>query len=1007
MRNHLIIGLGGTGGKVIRALRKTVFQEFRSNDPEIVNLRYLYVDSSREMMGLNDATWKTLGESVQLDPRSQLLIGGGDLNQILKNLDNFPNIKPWIGSREQWTDILNSIVGETLGGQKRRLGRFLFACRTRDFKLQLNQLAGEITTGGEQELTFHICCGLAGGTGGGSVIDVISQVRNLYRDSKKYRVVVYVLLPDEFPAENWDTGNYHANGYAALLEINALSVNNLRPHDLGDRGDRLMLSDPFNGCYLFTNHNENGLKVDLDKELPNIVADFLFQKVLAIRHVGAQQIIQRIENAENGDGTPETRAGQKSIPERSKRFLTFGIKRLAIPEIEIREYLSYKFARQAALQLRFNNWDDVFGFREEPRTQDFGEIVRQKETQERWMIGDDHVTLSRGILLEEVNNKKWKPLNREWMEVIPEFVTMAKSNKDASDWLNDLERLSAQRFDETFRGLGVRKFYETKLAARKDHVREIRRKLEAELFEEWRTGVKSMHDISRELDALLLALDERLANSETKQVRAKENEALAQKKVEANRREWRHVGFIGKVFGKYDTILNAHSECLRDLYIYRTYIEAWGFAKRLLEELKTEVTRFSTDVAESAGLVDDANKEFQVRINERCNDTDKPDLRQSLVRYYNPSKVKEFAKELEKDKLEQTRQAQGVRLGLIEQLGGELDFLAFHTRISKQRFFDVMEQKCEASSKAAHDRLVSTSRDLSPLFGVNIIGKLEREFSGRDEDLKSFIHDLVSRAGNFLEFDNQEVNRAGPGIPAGVPTKVTQFMTIIPKSPENAAFATKLKEVIKSQFRGGIPVEVIESDGKLNEILLIGLTNLFPLRYAKLLRFLKERYDVRLAQTDKPDRVRLELHLEGDGTQFPELFVPDRDLVIGKALPFVILAKVLGIVQPITSPTTGSTELYLIEVDEDGLDKHTKLGRNLPDLVENLDVLAAQRFEDSVQSVLMTPEYQHQDKRSAVQAQIRSELRAVLNDRRGDIEDSIYKRFESAARKALQILKAP
>ncbi|MBV5290651.1 MAG: hypothetical protein J0648_12645 [Pelodictyon phaeoclathratiforme] len=33
MHNHLLIGLGGTGGKILRALRKNVFQEFRSNHP--------------------------------------------------------------------------------------------------------------------------------------------------------------------------------------------------------------------------------------------------------------------------------------------------------------------------------------------------------------------------------------------------------------------------------------------------------------------------------------------------------------------------------------------------------------------------------------------------------------------------------------------------------------------------------------------------------------------------------------------------------------------------------------------------------------------------------------------------------------------------------------------------------------------------------------------------------------------------------------------------------------
>ena len=339
MRNHLIIGLGGTGGKIVRALRKNIFQEFRRNDPGIVNLRYLYVDSSREMMALDDVSWKTLGESVQLDKRSQLLITGSDLTKILNNLNDFPSIQPWIGSRQQWQDILGSIVGETLGGQKRRLGRFLFACKSRDFKHQLNELVKELTTGADAAVTFHLCAGLAGGTGSGSLIDVISQIRSLYRAPKTYRIVVYGLLPEEIPYQNWDTGNYHANGYAALKELNALSVRNLRPHDISGTGERLELEDPFNGCYLFTNHNENGLKVDVEKQLPNIVADFLFQKILSIKNANAVQLLERMENAENGDGTPETRPGSNA-PERSKRFLAFGIKRLAIPETEIREYLT-------------------------------------------------------------------------------------------------------------------------------------------------------------------------------------------------------------------------------------------------------------------------------------------------------------------------------------------------------------------------------------------------------------------------------------------------------------------------------------------------------------------------------------------------------------------------------------------------------------------------------------------------------------------------------------------
>ena len=34
MANHLIIGLGGPGGSVIRARRKRIYEEFGKNEPD-------------------------------------------------------------------------------------------------------------------------------------------------------------------------------------------------------------------------------------------------------------------------------------------------------------------------------------------------------------------------------------------------------------------------------------------------------------------------------------------------------------------------------------------------------------------------------------------------------------------------------------------------------------------------------------------------------------------------------------------------------------------------------------------------------------------------------------------------------------------------------------------------------------------------------------------------------------------------------------------------------------
>jgi hypothetical protein len=995
MQNHLMIGLGGTGGKILRSLRKNIFQEFRSNDQKIINIQYLYVDSSKEMMALDDVSWRILGESVQLAECNQLLIKGGNLKQVIDNLAGYPNIKPWIGSSDQWKLILNTIVGETLGGQKRRLGRFLFACQGHSFKNQLKQRASDLTTNGNASITFHICCGLAGGTGSGCVIDVIAQIRALYPDPLAYRIVVYALLPEEIPNPNWDTGNYHANGYAALAELNALSTGSYQPLDVVDKGNRLQLKDPFNGCYIFSNQNENGLQIDVDKTLPNIVADFLFQKLIATSNADTLRLIERMENAENVDATPEICSYNKTL--RSKRFLTFGIKRLAVPETEIREYIAYIFARQAALQLRYNNWDDTSGFRDDPRNQEFGEFVRDKQTLERWFLTDEHVSLSRGILPEEVKNKNWKPILNEWLDIVPQFIGLVQALDDKV-WLNDLEKLLAQRYEENYRNVGVRKFYEIKKEALKVYIKELRRRIEEELFNEWKNGVKSMHDLSRCVMALITFLEERGRDADERISRVKANVDNAEHKVEANRNEWAKVGLLSHMLGKRRKLLDIHGELLRELYTSRTQVEAWTFAKRLLQESVTEFNTLATDISLCSTLVDESIKEFKNRIDERCNDNDKPDLRQSLVRFYNADNVRSFSRDLEKDPAIQKNQSQIVRETLIGQIAAEPSFAAFHNRITRQLFFNVLEQECTLSSQRAHDALVASDHNRQSLLGVNIIGQLDREYSGKPDELRKFTYDLVKSAGNFLEFDPQAIVIGNSNV------KISQFIIIMPKAGEHYEFANRLKTMFQNHLRGGIPVAIIESDTKPNEITLLGITYLFPLRYAKSVKFLKEKYDERIKSANNPDQIRLELHSEGDGRQFSELLPPPDNELREKLIPSLFLAKALNLITAIVNPTTGSRDLYLIDEDEFGLPVHTRLGKNLPEIAENIELHVAQILQKTSDDTLQQDGWKHIDKIHELKQKIRAELKDILTERKEDFEDAVYRRFEAAAREAIKSL---
>ena len=113
-------------------------------------------------------------------------------------------------------------------------------------------------TGASVNTVFHVCCGLAGGTGSGSVVDAVSQIRANNPDTR-YKIIIYALLPERDPDGNKAGPNYHANGYAALAELNALAVGAYQPYDIsGLSSGRLSLQDPFNCCYLFTDENEAG-----------------------------------------------------------------------------------------------------------------------------------------------------------------------------------------------------------------------------------------------------------------------------------------------------------------------------------------------------------------------------------------------------------------------------------------------------------------------------------------------------------------------------------------------------------------------------------------------------------------------------------------------------------------------------------------------------------------------------------------------------------------------------
>lgn len=995
MQNHLIIGLGGTGGKTIRAIRKLMFQSFRNEEPTDVRIGYLYVDSSPSMMAADDPSWRILGQSVQLPAASQLQIRGENLRAILDNVQGYPGIQPWIGEKPVWREVLDSVVGDAAGGQKRRLGRFLFASKIAEFRnrvqARVNDLRAETAN---QDVTFHVVCGLAGGTGGGSIVDTLAQLREMYPESPntRYRIIAYTLLPDEQPLPNWDTGNYHANGYAALLDLNGMSTGAYQPWDVVDGRRRLPSMTAFNGCYVFTNVNDKGVRIDVDKEMPTVLADFLFHKIVIARRV-AWEDLHRMENAENGNSSPEATPGAP-VGERSVRFLGFGIKRLAIPEEEITEFLSLHFAQQVVRQLESNNWQDGVGFAPEPRNQDLSGFLKDPNTLKNWKLTDDHLMLSVNVLPLEDQSRKWRTIQQDWELAKTGFAEMVK-DEDKAHRLNKLAKLFQTRFEEQFRSLGVIEFYRSSERAKKDIAREVRQTIEAELFSTWESGQRSMAEVQRLVEALIIELEERDAKLNDQLGKHQKAEAAAQAQVQEVSTEWNNRGLLGIL--KAEKLFTRQLDNLFLLYLARTRIEATRFARTLIKEIGNEVYALKQTLDQITLVIASVGKRVQDGIESRMKSAQADE--DHVIRYYDPAIVKDVARTLITDEQEQKTQTLAVRAKIIERLGEAKNFTTFVDRIDQWQLQALLESTCEVNARSAHQRLIVESR--RRVLGVSIIDKLKQEYGADDGALRLFVLNIVNSASRYLTFNSAEIRRVPEGGNAARQYATESLAVLLPRAPSEADFVARLKQAFASAWTGASSVVFLETDDRPNEITLVSLVNLFPLRFLQTVGVLKDRYERRIQ--DGGARAVLEVHSESNKDTLPDLFPPVT--APDTAVCYLLLGVALGHITAGRNKRTNVPEVKLTTVDADGIEEEHLLGKDMLEVPDQLSAGSLNRIRDLVNKSLASREWLHEDRRLELVDRVKEQLDAVKAARDGDLQDETYKLWAQGTRKANGLLK--
>lgn len=1023
MENHLIIGLGGTGGRVLAAFRKLVYERYNSVKPEGMWVDYLYVDSSASDLKMdNPAQWEIMGESVKLTKDSVVEIKAADLATYVNNRSRYTYLAPWLGDANKWKNIISDPkISDGAAGQKRRLGRLLFANGIVEFKKKVDaKIASLRQNPSGQNVTIHIVCGLAGGTGSGSIVDAVAQLRNEYPNPENFKIMLYLLLPDEHPSKEWaSTENYQPNGYVALKELNAMDLGEFKPWNIGERQfdvQRLTLSLPFYSAYLITEQNKENVSFDVQKVVPSSIAEFLFQKTFGVENSiqsdkQSESPREFFHSAERGENPNYTQYDGKHC----FKFMTYGIKRLAIPEQEIKEYYGYSFSDQGILAIIYNNFTKERGFiGEKNNSKDYAAEISKREIKHKWCITRDQLCLSTPIL-EEHKKENWRSFVEEF-KIVDNFQSAIIDDDEIpfNDKLRAIENRTQMFYKKKFRPIreegqnGVENFFSFKREYSIDPISTyIANLIESDLFNQWKNGL-SLKDVEGFLGALREMLkQEKSSLKQLESVNAARIKEL-DRAIEKSKEEWADTGFFSKIGHKtglgsnVDIKASDFSALIKEKYQLMTWIHGYDFAGELLDDVIRKVDVIITNVSIVLTNFIEAEKTLNQEILSRCVDEDEDAQSRNgmVIKYYDSTKVRNVCK----------------RANCIENIN------EVHTNILRGRLIDLLSTDkrnfTEVKEKLTKGVLIENAAkegqrmaetffinnvgedvipDYEQLIGVNIIKKLHDEFDGNPTGLKQKFEILVKQAAVMAKHNPSEVNDAPS------PIKESTFV-IIPEYKEDENFQKQLITAI--QEASNVPNIKVSIGGKSNEIVVINLEGNLTPRYLASVDILRKSSQ-RLLLSKVGDVARFETQLE-DYEELPDLFKEDdatkakRELsekqkLESEALPILLLAKGMDILVDYTDKN-GEHRLRYIPEDEDGLpdmDNAIILASTIEKSLGKMNKELLSKLSIAVEKALKTS-FRHVDKQAELRKEIASLVKQTMTAYDNDVENVVVKQFNTA-----------
>lgn len=273
----LLIGLGGTGGEVIRKIKA---KNRRAFDIRVPLFQYLVIDTE---------PLHNLPGQEPLEEHEYVSLGGYNPNVVAHELDNYPLIKEWWPYPERLPSSVNFGAGLL-----RAVGRLSLFVRHNEY---IDKLEGKMATmeairseewlreQGYEVLAdtrrVYIVTSLCGGTGSGILLDVTYRIRHMLRNRQNVTISGILILPtafDEVLKNPLQEERVRANAYAALMELDHFVTEQQFKCSYVD-GTIELYTPPFEINYLVDIRNQRGQRLRSLDDVCSLIAQAVFLEV--------------------------------------------------------------------------------------------------------------------------------------------------------------------------------------------------------------------------------------------------------------------------------------------------------------------------------------------------------------------------------------------------------------------------------------------------------------------------------------------------------------------------------------------------------------------------------------------------------------------------------------------------------------------------------------------------------------------------------------------------------